>query len=149
MKAKVNLGDSVYRIFSNYPYNVIKGTVIAIYSIKYLKNKREVVYSYDIDWEGLGEEKQVSDKLFSLNPIEEIDKRLSELKMDAKNYGLQLNHCNYTINQLREERKKYKPVKKNDNYDAVGVGFGRSVDADGNISDTGFGRACDAYGNLL
>lgn len=171
MKAK--LGDTVYRIFRNYPYNVIKGKVIAIYTIKYLRNKKEIVYNCDIEWEGLGEEKQVSDKLFSLNPIEEIDKYLSEMKSDVKNYGKRIEHCNYTIDKLREERKKYKNnkdvkisdmdkacimaskiaskiEKAQDEYDAVGAGFGRSVDADGNVSDdTGFVRACDAYGNLL
>lgn len=171
MKTKVKLGDTVYRIFRNYPYNVIKGKVIALYTIKYL-NKKEIVYNCDVEWEGLGEEKQVSEKLFSLDPVEEIDKYLSELKSDVKEYGKRIEHCNYTIYKLREERKKYKNnkdvklsdmdkacimaskvaskiEKAQDEYDAVGAGFGRSVDADGNVSDAGFGRACDAFGNLL
>ena len=169
MKTKVKLGDTVYRIFRNYPYNVIKGKVIAIYTIKYFRNKKEVVYNCDIEWEGLGEEKQVSDALFSLDPIEEIDKYLSELKSDVKEYGKRIEHCNYTINKLREERKKYKNnkdvklsdmdracimaskvTKKLEEYDDVVNGFGRSCNADGTINDdAGFGRACDAYGNLL
>ena len=94
------------------------------------------------------------------------------MKSDVRNYGLKINKCNEIINKLRGERKKYKNSKDvkisdmdrvcimaskiaskiekaQDEYDAVGAGFGRSVDADGNISDAGFGRACDTYGNLL
>ena len=168
MKTKVKLGDTVYRIFRNYPYNVLKGKVTAIYTIKYL-NKKEIVYNCDVDWEGLGEEKQVSDALFSLDPIEEIDKYLSEMKSDVRNYGLKINKCNEIINKLRGERKKYKNnedvkisdmdracimasnvAKKLEEYDDVVNGFGRSCNADGTINDdAGFGRACDACGNLL
>ena len=108
MKTKVKLGDTVYRIFRNYPYNVIKGKVIAIYTIKYLRNKKEVVYNCDIEWEGLGEEKQVSDALFSLDPIEEIDKYISEMKSDVQNYESRIAKNLEVIDTLREERKKYK-----------------------------------------
>ena len=171
MKKEIELGSTVYRIFRNYPYNVIKGKVIALYTLKYL-NKKEIVYNCDIEWEGLGDEKQVSESLFSLDPIEEIDKYMSEMKSDVRDYGLRINKCNQVINALRKERKKYKnskDVKRSDmatacimasnvaskiekaqdEYDDVRDGFGRSCDADGNISDAGFGRACDAYGNLL
>ena len=172
MKTKVKLGDTVYRIFRNYPHNVIKGKVIALYIIKYF-NKKEIVYNCDVEWEGLGEEKQVSEALFSLDPIEEIDKHLSEMKSDIRDYGLRINRCNEVVHALREERKKYKSgkdvkrpdmatacimasnvaskmEKALDEYDAVGAGFGRSVGVDGTINDdAGFGRACDAYGNLL
>lgn len=108
MKTKVKLGDTVYRIFRNYPYNVIKGKVIAIYTIKYLRNKKEVVYNCDIEWEGLGEEKQVSDALFSLDPIEEIDKYISEMKSDVQNYESRIAKNLEVIDTLREERKKCK-----------------------------------------
>lgn len=107
MKTKVKLGDTVYRIFRNYPYNVIKGKVIALYTIKYL-NKKEIVYNCDIEWEGIGEEKQVSDALFSLDPIEEIDKYISEMKSDVQNYESRITKNLEIIDTLREERKKYK-----------------------------------------
>ena len=129
MKKELELGSTVYRIFRNYPYNVIKGKVIAIYTIKYLRNKKEVVYNCDIEWEGLGEEKQVSDALFSLDPIEEIDKYLSEMESDVRNYKSRITKNLEVIETLREERKKYKNNK--------------------NVKISDFGRTCDAYGTLI
>ena len=84
--------------------------MIALYTIKYL-NKKEIVYNCDIEWEGFGEEKQISDALFSLDPIEEIDKYISEMKSDVRNYESKITKNLEVIDALREERKKYKNNK--------------------------------------